>query len=125
MGEIEGFLIREEGRPVREGVAAMPQVSGLFLGKHLIVRGPSTAFGVTRYMYLAHFCGSQQMRAMGFHNPTSDDPMWPTVEKAWERRLCIRCRCQAVPRCYSAAGVKEVDISGWCEPCFDEVTAGQ
>ena len=37
--------------------------------------------------------------------------------------LCWRCQEPALLKCYSDAGRREVNISGLCEPCFDEITA--
>ena len=37
--------------------------------------------------------------------------------------ICWRCNRPAYEHCYSAAGRREVGISGLCEECFDEVTA--
>jgi hypothetical protein len=35
--------------------------------------------------------------------------------------LCIKCGLEALPRCYSIAGVQEFHISGMCEKCFDSL----
>lgn len=35
--------------------------------------------------------------------------------------LCVRCKQQALPACYSEAGRNEYRLSGLCEPCFDEI----
>jgi hypothetical protein len=36
--------------------------------------------------------------------------------------LCLRCKKLAYERCFTAAGYREVGISGMCELCFDIVT---
>lgn len=41
----------------------------------------------------------------------------PVESKA--KGLCINCKEPALPKCYSDAGIKEFDISGLCEKCFD------
>ena len=45
-----------------------------------------------------------------------------TKEEALNKGICIQCREQAVPKCYSDAGRREYRISGLCEECFDSVT---
>ena len=34
--------------------------------------------------------------------------------------LCIVCGKPAIENCYSDAGLREVEITGMCEKCFDE-----
>lgn len=36
--------------------------------------------------------------------------------------ICINCGEEALPKCYSAAGLREFKISGLCERCFDAIT---
>jgi hypothetical protein len=43
---------------------------------------------------------------------------------ATDQGICVMCKEQAIPKCYSEAGRKEYRISGLCEPCFDTVTGG-
>lgn len=42
-----------------------------------------------------------------------------TREDAWAKGLCVNCGKEAIPRCYSSAGMKEYRMSGLCEVCFD------
>jgi len=35
--------------------------------------------------------------------------------------ICINCFEPALPKCYSDAGRREYEISGFCEKCFDEL----
>lgn len=39
--------------------------------------------------------------------------------------LCFECKEPALPKCYSAAGRGEYQISGMCEKCFDEMFADE
>ena len=74
--------------------------------------------------YGVWYRGNEQLRALKMVVPISPGmQLWPTLEQAWANRLCVRCLCPAIPKCYSKAGHKEVDISGLCEPCFDQLTA--
>ena len=41
-----------------------------------------------------------------------------TVEKG----ICINCKQEALPNCYSEAGRREFKISGFCEKCFNKIT---
>lgn len=43
-----------------------------------------------------------------------------TTEDALKKGLCIQCKEEALPKCYSDAGRREYKISGLCEKCFDE-----
>jgi hypothetical protein len=43
--------------------------------------------------------------------------------EALKNSVCICCGEPANPRIYSAAGLREYQISGLCEECFDEITA--
>jgi hypothetical protein len=45
-----------------------------------------------------------------------------TKKEALEKGICINCKEEALPKCYSDAGVREYRISGLCELCFDEIT---
>lgn len=45
-----------------------------------------------------------------------------TKDKATTKGICIQCKEEALPKCYSDAGRKEYYISGLCEKCFDEIT---
>ena len=47
-----------------------------------------------------------------------------TQEDANKNGVCINCKKEALPRCYSDAGKKEYTISGLCEQCFDELFDG-
>jgi transcription elongation factor Elf1 len=35
--------------------------------------------------------------------------------------LCIRCNQEALPRCTTDAGRRDVEITGMCEICYDEI----
>ena len=50
--------------------------------------------------------------------------VWLAIEVARlkEARKCRRCQQDPMPRCYSETGRKEVNISGFCEFCFDRTT---
>lgn len=39
-----------------------------------------------------------------------------------EPKWCVRCGIEAYKNCYSEDGIKEFDISGLCEKCFDYLT---
>ncbi|KKN66726.1 hypothetical protein LCGC14_0468370 [marine sediment metagenome] len=45
-----------------------------------------------------------------------------TAMEAVDKGVCIQCKEEALPKCYSEAGRKEYKISGLCEPCFDGIT---
>lgn len=42
-----------------------------------------------------------------------------TLVDAHSQGICINCRKPAANRCYSPAGMREYQISGMCECCFD------
>ena len=42
-------------------------------------------------------------------------------DEAIEKGICVKCKEEALPKCYSQAGVKEYYISGLCEECFDKI----
>lgn len=45
-----------------------------------------------------------------------------TVSQGQGQGICISCKEEALPKCYSNAGRKEYKISGLCEMCFDTIT---
>ena len=45
-----------------------------------------------------------------------------TTAEAVTKGICIQCKEEALPKCYSDAGRREYQISGLCEPCFDGIT---
>ena len=47
-----------------------------------------------------------------------------SLSEALERGICISCKEDALPKCYSEAGVREYRRSGLCERCFDEILKG-
>jgi len=42
-----------------------------------------------------------------------------TLTEALQKDICVRCKKKAT--FYSMAGLAEYQISGLCEPCFDEI----
>lgn len=46
-----------------------------------------------------------------------------SLSDAWSKGICVNCREQALPKCYSDAGRAEYRISGLCEKCFDSICA--
>ena len=46
---------------------------------------------------------------------------WKEVKTVGEEPICWRCCRPALEHCYSDEGRKEVEISGLCEECFDEL----
>jgi hypothetical protein len=47
-----------------------------------------------------------------------------TTKEANEKGICVQCKEEALPKCYSDLGRKEFRISGLCEICFDEICGG-
>jgi len=47
-----------------------------------------------------------------------------TKAEAIKKGVCIDCKKPAMSGCYSDAGVREYQISGLCEKCFDQITGG-
>ena len=47
-----------------------------------------------------------------------------TKDEAVSMGICVNCKEEALPKCYSEAGRKEFRISGMCERCFDEISEG-
>lgn len=45
-----------------------------------------------------------------------------TAPEAHEKGICISCKEEARPKCYSELGFAEYNISGLCEECFDAIT---
>ena len=46
-----------------------------------------------------------------------------TAKEAIAKGICIDCKKPAVPRCHTALGAKEYEISGLCEECWDRTVA--
>jgi hypothetical protein len=44
-----------------------------------------------------------------------------TKQEACNEGICISCKQPAIPKCYSQAGLREYQISGMCEECFDKL----
>ena len=59
------------------------------------------------------------MSLQDFKNRLSTDLYDMTAEEGIEQGICIDCREEALPKCYSDAGKKEFAISGLCEMCWD------
>ena len=57
-----------------------------------------------------------------FQDKASKEIFGSTQEEALIFGLCISCKEEALPKCYSKAGKREFRISGLCEMCFDEIT---
>lgn len=51
----------------------------------------------------------------------SKDLFGMTKDEAVSKGICVNCKEEALPKCYSEAGRKEFRISGMCEQCFDEI----
>lgn len=52
------------------------------------------------------------------------ESLHPGAKENWAAGLCINCKRPALDHCYSAAGRREFQISGYCEECFDKITGG-
>jgi hypothetical protein len=48
-----------------------------------------------------------------------------TQTEAWEKGVCVECKQPALPRCHTAAGRSEYNISAMCEECFDRIFADE
>jgi len=46
-----------------------------------------------------------------------------SLSEAKERGICIQCKEPALAKCYSPCGIREYQISGMCEQCFDSLFA--
>lgn len=57
------------------------------------------------------------------HNMTKD-LFGMSKQEGLSSGLCIDCKEEALPKCYSEAGKKEFKISGLCEQCFDKIMGG-
>lgn len=44
-----------------------------------------------------------------------------TISEALRKNVCVQCGKE--PTFYSPAGANEYQISGLCEPCFDDLTS--
>jgi len=64
------------------------------------------------------------MTLQGFKDNLAKELYGETVEETLAVGHCIQCKEEALPKCYSAAGVREFAISGLCEKCFDEICGG-
>ena len=54
------------------------------------------------------------------HNITEEEEYFKLIEEG----KCLQCKEEAIPKCYSEAGVKEYFITHICEECFDAIFAG-
>jgi len=62
------------------------------------------------------------MTLQKFKDKLSTDLYGMTVEEANKKGICLQCKEEAIPKCYSEAGKREFYISGLCELCFDNIT---
>ena len=44
-----------------------------------------------------------------------------SITDALKKGICVKCRCQALEKCYSDAGRQQYQINGLCEICFDSI----
>jgi len=42
-----------------------------------------------------------------------------SASEAMAKGICVHCKEEALPKCYSEAGIKEYHITGLCEECWD------
>ena len=61
------------------------------------------------------------MKLQEFKDTLSTTLFGSTKAEATTQGLCIQCKEPALPKCYSAAGIREYHISGLCEECFDKM----
>jgi len=54
----------------------------------------------------------------------ANDLFGMTKAEAVKKGVCIQCKQPAMSYCYSDAGVREYQVSGLCEKCFDQITGG-
>ncbi|MCP3924851.1 MAG: hypothetical protein GY714_19915 [Desulfobacterales bacterium] len=47
------------------------------------------------------------------------------AEENLSKGLCIQCKELAIPKCYSEMGIREYEISGLCEKCFDQICGAE
>lgn len=45
-----------------------------------------------------------------------------SYSEALEQGICVNCKEEALPKCYSDAGVREYQMSGLCEECYDTIS---
>ena len=57
-----------------------------------------------------------------FKNSLAKSLYGSTVDESVGTGLCISCKEEALPKCYSNTGRREYKISGLCEKCFDTIT---
>jgi len=60
-----------------------------------------------------------------FKNKLSKEIYGMSFDEALSKKICVHCREEALPKCYSEEGREEYYISGLCEKCFDELTKGE
>lgn len=59
-----------------------------------------------------------------FKDSASKSAFGMTKQYANVKGICVHCKEEALPKCYSEAGRREYRISGLCEKCFDKITGG-
>lgn len=61
------------------------------------------------------------MSLQKFKDDLAKEVYGETTNEAKDKGLCIQCKEPAIPNCYSPAGIREYEISGLCEKCFDKI----
>ena len=64
----------------------------------------------------------KQTQLQIFQDTMSKDLFGISKSEAHNKGICISCHQPAIPNCYSQAGIREYQISGLCEKCFDNLT---
>jgi len=63
----------------------------------------------------------QNPKITEFLEELTKDKFEISVNEAFDKGLCVNCLEPAIPKCYSGAGLREYEISGLCEKCFDDL----
>ena len=65
------------------------------------------------------------MKLLGLKEFAAKNLYGMSMQEAIRQGICLQCKQEALPRCYSNAGRREYLISGLCEVCFDAVFEGE